>query len=67
MGKNGKPNVATLAWITSVSAEPPLISIALGRSRYTHECISHSKEFVLNLPTMDILKRILKNPSDRNI
>ncbi len=56
--KKGKPNVATLAWITSVSAEPPLISIALGRSRYTHECISRSKEFVLNLPTMDILKEV---------
>ncbi len=32
MDRKGKPNVATLAWITSVSAEPPLISIALGRS-----------------------------------
>ncbi|MDD5474007.1 MAG: flavin reductase family protein [Candidatus Methanoperedens sp.] len=58
MGKNGKPNVATLAWITSVSAEPPLISIALGRSRYTHECISHSREFVVNLPTMELLKEV---------
>ncbi len=56
--KKGKPNVATLAWITSVSAEPPLISIALGRSRYTHECISHSKEFVVNLPTMGMLKEV---------
>ncbi len=58
MDRNGKPNVATLAWITSVSAEPPLISIALGRSRYTHECISHSKEFVVNLPTMGMLKEV---------
>ncbi len=58
MGKNGKPNLATLAWITSVSAEPPLISIAVGRTRYTHECISHGREFVVNLPTMDILKEV---------
>lgn len=58
MDKNGKPNVATLAWITSVSGEPPLISIALGRSRYTHECISGSMEFVVNLPTMDLLKEV---------
>lgn len=56
--RKGRPNVATLAWITSVSAEPPLISIALGRSRYTHECISHSREFVVNLPTMDMLKEV---------
>ncbi len=58
MDRNGKPNVATLAWITSVSAEPPLISIALGRTRYSHECISHSREFVVNLPTMDMLKEV---------
>ncbi len=58
MDKNGKPNVATLAWITSVSAEPPLVSIAVGRTRYTHECISHSREFVVNLPTMDLLKEV---------
>lgn len=56
--KKGKPNVATLAWITSVSGEPPLVSIALGRSRYTHECISYSGEFVVNLPTIDLLKEV---------
>ena len=56
--RNGRPNVATLAWITTVSGDPPLVSIAVGRTRYTHECISRNKEFVLNLPTMDILKEI---------
>jgi len=56
--RKGKPNVATLAWITSVSGEPPLVSIALARSRYTHECISHSREFVVNLPIVDILKAV---------
>jgi len=56
--KKGKPNVAALAWITSVSAEPPLISIAVARTHYTHECITRSKEFVLNLPTMGILKEV---------
>ena len=56
--KNGRPNVATLAWITSVSADPPLISIAVGKTRYTHDCITDSKEFVVNLPTMDLLKEV---------
>ena len=57
--KKGRPNVATLTWITTVSVDPPLISISVGRTRYTHECISSSKEFVLNLPTMDILKEVM--------
>ncbi len=56
--KKGRPNVATLAWITTVSADPPLVAIAVGRMRYTHECISATREFVLNLPTMDILKEV---------
>jgi len=56
--KKGRPNVATLAWITTVSADPPLVSIAVGRTRYTHECISWNKEFVLNLPTMNILREV---------
>ncbi len=56
--RNKKPNVATLAWITSVSADPPLICIALGRTRYTHECITASREFVLNLPTMNLLREV---------
>jgi flavin reductase (DIM6/NTAB) family NADH-FMN oxidoreductase RutF len=58
MDRKERPNVATLAWITSVSAEPPLVSIAVGRTRYTHECISHSREFVVNLPTMVLLKEV---------
>lgn len=58
MDRNGRPNVATLAWITSVSADPPMISIAVGRTRYTHACITSSKEFVLNLPTVGMLKEV---------
>lgn len=58
MDKNARPNIATFAWVTSVSAEPPFVAISVGRSRYTHECITRNKEFVLNLPTMDILKEV---------
>lgn len=58
MDGNGRPNVATLAWITSVSADPSLFSIAVGSTRYTHECIARSSEFVLNLPTIDLLKKV---------
>lgn len=58
LDRKGKPNVATLAWVTSVSADPPLVSLALGHSRYTHECITSRKEFVLNLPSMDLLKQV---------
>jgi flavin reductase (DIM6/NTAB) family NADH-FMN oxidoreductase RutF len=56
--RSGRPNLATIAWISSVSADPPLISIAVGKTRYTHECLIYTKEFVVNLPTMDLLKEV---------
>ncbi len=55
---NGKPNVATFAWITSVSSNPEMIAVCLAPKRYTYECIAHNKEFVINLPTVDIIDKV---------
>ena len=45
-----KDNIVTLAWVGTVCSNPPLISISLRPSRYSHELISASKEFVINIP-----------------
>jgi len=58
LDKNGKPNIATYAWISSASADPAMVSIAVSKKGYTNECIRNNREFVLNLPTMDILKEV---------
>lgn len=55
---NGKPNVATFAWITSVSSNPEMVAVCLAPKRYTYECIAHNKEFVINLPTADIVDAV---------
>jgi len=55
---SGKPNVATFAWITSVSSNPEMIAVCLAPKRYTYECIANSKEFVINLPTADIVDAV---------
>ncbi|MCE5329833.1 flavin reductase family protein [bacterium] len=47
-GKND--NIITLAWVGTVCSNPPLISISIRLSRYSHALISSSKEFVINIP-----------------
>src|SRR5659263_763542 len=45
-----KDNIITLAWAGTVCSNPPMISISIRPSRYSHELISSSKEFVINIP-----------------
>ena len=59
IGKNGKPNIITLAWVMPVSANPPLVAVSIAPKRYSHSLIEETGEFVINIPTMDILKETL--------
>jgi flavin reductase (DIM6/NTAB) family NADH-FMN oxidoreductase RutF len=54
-----KPNIMTLAWAMPVSRNPPLLLIGMAPQRYSHELIAGLKEFVVNIPTMDIIKETL--------
>lgn len=46
----GRDNIITLAWVGTVCSVPPMISISIRPSRYSHELVSASKEFVVNIP-----------------
>jgi flavin reductase (DIM6/NTAB) family NADH-FMN oxidoreductase RutF len=54
-----KPNIITLAWAMPISRHPPLLLIGIAPQRYSHTLIIELKEFVVNLPTMDIIKETL--------
>ncbi|MEM3401758.1 MAG: flavin reductase family protein [Candidatus Hadarchaeales archaeon] len=56
----GKPNVLPVAWATPLSAEPPLVGVLLTKERYSHSLIEKSGEFVINIPTMELLEKIKK-------
>lgn len=47
----GSDNIITIAWTGTVCSDPPMISVSIRPSRYSHELISSSKEFVINIPT----------------
>jgi len=46
---DGKANAATLAWGGIASSEPPAISIALQKPRYTYDALMNRKAFTSNL------------------
>ncbi|UCE16671.1 MAG: flavin reductase family protein [Candidatus Bathyarchaeota archaeon] len=52
-------NIITLAWIMPISRHPPLLLLSMARKSYSHELIAGPKEFVVNIPTMDIVKETL--------
>jgi len=59
VGKTGKPNIITLAWAMPTSVNPPLVAVSIRPERCSHGLIEETKEFVANIPTMDILKETL--------
>lgn len=50
-----KDNVMTVAWTGTVCSIPPMLSISIRPPRYSHDVIKESGEFVVNLPTADML------------
>lgn len=56
--KSGKANIITIAWCGVVCSEPPQLSISIRPSRYSHELIRQSGEFVINIPTKRIVRAV---------
>ncbi len=59
VGEDEKPNIITLAWAMPTSINPPLVAISIAPKRHSHTLIEQTKEFVVNIPTMKILKETL--------
>jgi flavin reductase (DIM6/NTAB) family NADH-FMN oxidoreductase RutF len=54
----GKPNIITLAWVGVVNSEPPMIGISIRPGRYSHACVKRTKEFVVNLPSAEMVRKV---------
>jgi len=52
-----KTNIITIAWCGVVCSKPPLLSISIRPSRYSHAIIKESGDFVINIPSEDIIKK----------
>lgn len=51
-----KPNVMTAAWTGIIASEPAMTYVSIRPSRYSHEIILKSKEFVINLPDASLAR-----------
>jgi len=51
-----RPNIMTVAWAGTVNSEPPMVSVSIRKSRYSHKLISETGEFVINLVSKSLCK-----------
>ncbi len=54
-GTMEKPNIMTAAWTGIVSSEPAMTYVSIRPSRYSHQLIKESGEFVINLTTLQLV------------
>jgi flavin reductase (DIM6/NTAB) family NADH-FMN oxidoreductase RutF len=54
----GKPNIITLAWVGVVNSEPPMIGISIRQNRYSHACVKSTRQFVVNLPSEEMIRKV---------
>ena len=58
VGDWDKANLITLAWVARVVSEPPVMSISIRPSRYSYHLIEELKEFVINVPTSNLIREM---------
>jgi len=52
--KNGKANPVTLGWTMIVSGNPPMMAIAVAKTHYSIEAVTHSKCFTIAFPSSEM-------------
>lgn len=53
--KQGNTNILTIAWVGTVCTNPPMVSISVRPSRFSHHMLMESREFVINLTTKELV------------
>lgn len=57
--RNGKANPITLGWTMIVSGEPPMMAIAVAKTHYSIETITHSQCFTIAFPSSEMAEAAL--------
>lgn len=58
VNKDGKPNILVITYVTGVNEEPAMFGIAIRQGKYSNFLIKQTREFVINVPTLDLIKEI---------
>lgn len=54
----GKTNVFTVGWTGTINTKPPMLYISIRPERLSYEYIKETMEFVVNLPSSDLVKKV---------
>ena len=54
--ETARPNIITIAWAGTICSQPPMVSIAVRKDRFSHRILTESGEFVVNLVGEDQLR-----------
>jgi flavin reductase (DIM6/NTAB) family NADH-FMN oxidoreductase RutF len=54
---DGKANFMTVAWLSRVNFDPPMIAVAIGASHQTPRGIRQNQTFSVCLPSADLMER----------
>jgi flavin reductase (DIM6/NTAB) family NADH-FMN oxidoreductase RutF len=57
--KNNKPNIIVIAWVIPLSRNPPYLAMGINKNRYSYKLIAESREFVVNIPSYDLAKKVI--------
>ncbi|MGQ9468263.1 MAG: flavin reductase family protein [Nitrososphaerales archaeon] len=58
ISSSGKPNIIPVAWTMPTSFDPPMVAVSIALTRYSHKLIEETREFVINIPTKELVKHI---------
>ncbi len=51
----GQPNLMAVSWAVPVSLDPPLVGVPIRPDRLSHEFVSKSEQFALNVPHLELI------------
>ena len=54
--REGRTNIITVAWAGTICTNPPMVSISIRPSRYSHHMIMETGGFVINLTTRELVR-----------
>ena len=57
--REGKINPISVAWTMIVSQDPPMMAIAIGKTRYSAQTIPHSECFTIAYPAIEMKDQVL--------
>lgn len=55
---NEVTDVMTADWLTVISYKPFILGVSIAPKRYTHKLIEKEKEFVVSVPTLEMLEDV---------